>query len=118
MSQQRPRLAHNRVIIAEYKVHWAAWADEDDEWTPGTGNIPQEFIDEYHSVTDPFRAISMDTNLANPLEMVCEEDLKFERKARKGKARKSTGRRGRRSRSLCINNDVCSSKFCNICRSS
>jgi hypothetical protein len=87
-----PQLAVNRIVVSEYKVHWAGWPDEDDTWDIGTGNIAKGFIDEYHTLTDLLRDISIDTPLVNPKDMVFKDDLpKLGRGRQSGGGRQSTG---------------------------
>lgn len=94
MLQERPNLIANRVVVVEYRVHWAGWADEDDDWSLGTGNIPKGFIDEYHVLTDPFRNIPIDFPLSNPENMIFKGDLPaVGKKARRGRRQANGGNR-------------------------
>jgi hypothetical protein len=109
-----PQLAINRIVVSEYKVHWAGWPDEDDTWDIGTGNIAKGFIDEYHALTDLLRDISIDTKLANPKDMVFKDDLPKSGRGRPyGGSRQSTGslgpiRGGRQfTVSFAANSEVC-----------
>jgi hypothetical protein len=83
-----PQLAVNRIVVSEYKVHWAGWPDEDDTWDIGTGNIAKGFIDEYHALTDLLRDLPADQPLANPKDMVFKDDL-----PKAGRGRSSVGSR-------------------------
>ena len=90
-----PQLAVNRIVVSEYKVHWAGWPNEDDTWDIGTGNIARGFIDEYHALTDLLRDIPVDTPLANPRDMVFKDDLPKPGRGRSsGASRQSTGSLG------------------------
>jgi hypothetical protein len=92
-----PELAINRIVVSEYKVHWAGWPDEDDTWDIGAGNIAKGFIDEYHALTDLLRDITSDTPLVNPKEMVFKGDIAKPGRARarpSGGNRQSTGSLG------------------------
>src|SRR5277367_29168 len=90
-----PQLAINRVVVSEYKVHWAGWPDEDDTWDIGNGNIAEGFIDEYHRLTDLLRDISIDTQVVNPRDMVFKDDLPKSGRGRQSRgSRQSTGSLG------------------------
>lgn len=111
-------MAINRVVVSEYKVHWAGWPDEDDTWDIGTGNIAKGFIDEYHALTDLLRDISIEAPLADPRDMVFKDDLPKPGKGRpSGTSRQSSGSLGqargsRRSTATSVaNSEVCNSSI-------
>jgi hypothetical protein len=113
-----PQLAISRIVVSEYKVHWAGWPDEDDTWTIGTGNIAKGFIDEYHAFTDLLRDIPVETPLADPKDMVFKDDLPKSSRGRSlGGSRQSTGSLGpargsrRSTTSSAVNSEVCNSSF-------
>jgi hypothetical protein len=72
-------------VVAEYKVHWAGWPDEDDNWSIGPGNIPTQFIDDFNKYSDPFRHDPINKPLSKKDLVYLHDVLRLKEQDRKRK---------------------------------
>jgi hypothetical protein len=72
-------------VVAEYKVHWAGWPDEDDNWSIGPGNIPIQFINDFNKYSDPFRYDPIDMLLSEKALVYSCDLLRIREQNRKRK---------------------------------
>jgi hypothetical protein len=71
----RPDLGRTRTIVAEYKVHWQGWPDEDDSWELGFDNIDAHFIKQFDEHADPLKDAGLAAIYDNPEYLVYPDDI-------------------------------------------